>query len=186
MTEKKFLLISLEDEKVKHLSEVLGNKTCKKIIDLLAEKELSEQDISKELKSPLNTIEYNLKKLEKAELIEKSKNFFWSKKGKKIIMYKLSNKSIVISPKKSKLTSKLKSIVPTILVGGIGAIAIKYLTSPITQEDNILSIESAATIATSESFSFVNYLQSLPNWYWFSFGIILAVIILTILNWRKL
>ena len=45
--EKKYLLVSMEDEKAKHLAGVLGNKTCKKIIDLLSEtKELSEKDLS--------------------------------------------------------------------------------------------------------------------------------------------
>ena len=33
MTERKFLLVSLEDERAKHLADVLGNKTCNKIID---------------------------------------------------------------------------------------------------------------------------------------------------------
>ena len=90
------LLISLDVEKSKPLAEVLASKTCKEIINILAQEELSEKDISEKLNSPINTIEYNLKKLLKAELIEKSQNFFWSVKGKKIPTYKLSNKSIII------------------------------------------------------------------------------------------
>ena len=65
-----FLLISLDDEKSKSIAEVLSSKICKEIINLLAQNELSEKDISERLNSPINTIEYNLKKLLKAELIE--------------------------------------------------------------------------------------------------------------------
>ena len=84
MEQNKYLLISLGDEKAKKLSEVLGNSTCNKILEFLADKsEVSEKDISTALKMPLNTVEYNLKKLLTAELIEKSQKFFWSTKGKK-------------------------------------------------------------------------------------------------------
>lgn len=188
MTEKKFLLLSLGDEKAKHLADVLGNKTCKKIIDLLAEKEASEQDIASELKIPLNTVEYNLKKLEKSGLIEKSKSFFWSRKGKKIAMYKIFNKSIIISPKKANISSKIKSILPAVLLGGVGALLIKYLIKPV-QETKLYAAESTSVMASSpitSASSFLSYIQSLPNWYWFSLGVIITVIIFTILNWRKL
>ena len=185
MTEKKFILVSLEDEKAKHLADVLGNKTCNKIIDLLAEKEASEQDVSQKLEIPLNTVEYNLKKLEKSGLIEKSKSFFWSKKGKKIAMYKLSNKSIIISPKKSNALSKIKSIVPAILLGGIGALLIKYLIKPV-QETKLYATAQATEFAPTATTNFAGYIQSLPNWYWFSLGAVLAILIITILNWRKL
>ena len=73
MAEKKYVLVSMDDERIKKISEALGNKTCKKIIDFLAdEKEASETDISEALKLPLNTVEYNLKKLVQAELVPKS------------------------------------------------------------------------------------------------------------------
>ena len=56
----KFILMGLDDERSQKVSQVLGNKTCKKIIDFLADiKEASEKDISNELKIPLNTAEYN-------------------------------------------------------------------------------------------------------------------------------
>ena len=121
---KKYLLFSIEDNSAKKLAGILGNKTCKKIIDVLAEKEASEKDLANELKIPINTIEYNLKKLLEAEIVEKTKNFFWSKKGKKIPMYKVSNKSIVISPK-SKLLSDLSSILPVAILSGLGALIIR-------------------------------------------------------------
>ena len=72
----KFILVGLDDERSKHVAEVLKNKTCKQLLDFLAEtKEASEQDISKELGIPINTVEYNLQKLMKAGLVEKTKNF---------------------------------------------------------------------------------------------------------------
>ena len=100
----------MNDEKSKTLAGVLGNKTCKKIIDFLITKnEASEKDIANALNIPINTAEYNLKKLVDSGLIQRAKNFFWSKKGKKIPLYRLSNKSIIISPKSSNIGSKIKS-----------------------------------------------------------------------------
>ena len=85
----KFIMMNLNDEKSKKVAEVIGNKTCKKILDHLSEtKEASEKDIADTLGIPLNTTEYNLKKLMGVGLVEKTKNFFWSKKGRKIPMYK--------------------------------------------------------------------------------------------------
>jgi len=119
MTDEKFMLVSLEDAKIKSLAEVLGNKTCKKIIDYLADnEEASQKDLSLALDIPMNTMEYNMKKLLLSGLVQKRKNFFWSKKGKKIVMYELSNKSIVISPKK-RVGEKFKSLVPTFILTGV-------------------------------------------------------------------
>lgn len=121
MTDK-YLMISMEDEQSKHLADVLGNKTAKQIVNLLAEKELSENDISKELGIPLNTAEYNIQKLIASGLIEKSKDFFWSVKGKKIPVYKLSNKYIVISPKKR---LRLGGLFAAVLFSGLAALGIR-------------------------------------------------------------
>ena len=118
MANEKFMMVSLEDPKMKSLSDVLGNKTCKKIIDYLAEnEEASQKDLTDALGIPINTIEYNIKKLVLSGLVQKRKNFFWSKKGKKIIMYELSNKSIVISPRKS-MGEKLMKLLPAVMVTG--------------------------------------------------------------------
>ena len=195
---KNYIMISLDDERASKISKVLGNKTCEKIINHLAEeKEASELDISKALHIPINTVEYNLKNLLHSELIEKSPNFFWSQKGKRIVMYKLSNKSIIISPK-SRALNKLKSILPTAIAVGIGTLAIKYLTNPFRNiaESSFASSEKVLLVETAQdsvitptiisTFLSANYLSSLPNWYWFLFGAILAVVILMILNWRKL
>ncbi len=112
----KFILMGLNDEKAGYVAEVLKNKTCKKILDFLAEtKEASEKDISRILEMPINTVEYNLKKLVKSGLVVKAKNFFWSVKGRKILMYKLARKDIIISPNKKPSLSALKSVLPVLI-----------------------------------------------------------------------
>ena len=111
----KHLLLSLEDDNAKALGETIANKTSRKIVSFLAEEEASENKIAKALGIPINTVEYNLKKLLQAGLIEKAKKFFWSEKGKKIDIYKVANKLIIIAPKKSSFR-KLKSFLPVFLV----------------------------------------------------------------------
>ncbi|MFA5174064.1 MAG: beta-propeller domain-containing protein [Candidatus Pacearchaeota archaeon] len=129
MTDEKFILTSLDDENSKAIAEVLGNKTCKKIMDYLADvNEASEQDIAKAISIPINTAEYNLNKLIKSGLVEKTKNFFWSVKGKKIPMYKLARKHIIISPRSRKPDMNLlKTILPVIGVALILVLAAIYL-----------------------------------------------------------
>src|SRR6056297_2660657 len=117
----KFIMLNMDDPNLKKVSEALSNKTAKKIIDYLsANKSASEKDLSDNLKLPLNTTEYNLKKLLEVGIIKKHKDFFWSKRGKKILMYELSNKSIVSSPRRSEVSDKLKSLIPSFLVIGAG------------------------------------------------------------------
>jgi len=115
----KYLNIDLNDPRSAAIAEVMSNKTCKKIIELLAEKEMSESDIASALGLPLNTVGYNIGKLLKVGLVDKSKTFFWSVKGKKIPTYRLSNKKILISPK------RMLSAAPLAMIGVIiGAVLI--------------------------------------------------------------
>jgi predicted transcriptional regulator len=202
MVNKKYIMISLEDERSKHLSDVLGNKTCKKIIDFLSENEASEKDISDKLKIPINTVEYNLNKLMKAEIIEKTKNFFWSEKGRKIDIYKLSNKSIIISPRSSEVSSKVKSILPVALISGLGAVLVKtyfvlkeksvyyashggeiLATSARDYSETGLNQKAAEVLAQDSNIFFA---QHSPAWIWFLGGAVLAIVIFSIINWRKL
>jgi DNA-binding transcriptional ArsR family regulator len=97
--EDKNIMISLDDQRVKYLSDVLTNKSCKKIIDFLISRDATVSDVSKELKMPINTADYNIKKLEKSGLIEK-KSYWWSTRGKKMPTYTVSHKQIIISPRK--------------------------------------------------------------------------------------
>ena len=118
MTDDKFILMGLDD--AGDIAEALKNPTCKKILNFLGDvKEASEKDIEDALQMPINTVEYNLNKLTKSKLVDKAKNFFWSVKGKKIPMYKLARKHIIISPNKNPSLSYLKTILPVILIAVI-------------------------------------------------------------------
>ncbi len=127
MTEDKFILMDLEE--AGKLGDVLKNKTSKKILNFLSDvNEVSEKDISTGLNIPLNTVEYNLKKLIKSGLVEKTNNFFWSVKGKKIPMYKLAKKNIIIGYKKPSL-NYLKSILPVALVTGLAGLIGRFFSN---------------------------------------------------------
>jgi len=115
MTQSK-IEFNINDARAGKIAEVISNKTCKKILNLIAEndKELSVGDISNRLGIPINTADYNVKKLMDAELIEKTSSFFWSVKGKKIPTYRIANKKIIISPKTS-----FKGMIASIIAGGV-------------------------------------------------------------------
>ena len=105
---KKYLLFNLEDDKAKVLGEVISNPTCKKIVNYISEaNDVSESEIAKALNLPANTVNYNIKNLVEAGLIETGKNWMWSVKGKKVLKYKVANKKIIISPKNSSTNNKI-------------------------------------------------------------------------------
>jgi len=164
---KKYLLLSLDDSRMKNIAEILGNKTSNKIIYFLSEvKEASEKDIADGLKSPLNTVGYNLKKMIQAGIVEETKNFFWSSKGKKIKMYKFANKSILISPKQKKISSEVKQILPIALLSGLAAAAIKFYfaNKQTTTED-----ASVALYAMQKTADVGNNFISASQYYWLWF-----------------
>jgi len=185
--EDKFILIGLDDENSKYIAEVLKNKTCKKILDFLAEtKEASEKDISNALKIPLNTTEYNLKKLIKSRLVEKTKNFFWSIKGKKIPMYRLAKKHIIISPNKQPNINFLKQILPVALISGAIMVFIKYIFQSsllVSKKGLNQSIEMTASQALDKStsqISFIEKILNMPYWSFFLIGMILSILVFII------
>ena len=191
---KRYIWVSIDDERAKKIAGVLGNKTCKKIIEFLSDKnESGEKDISDALKMPINTVEYNVKKLIGAELIEKTKNFFWSKKGKKIKMYKLSNKSIIISPKASNINFKIKSLVLVFGISGIMGLLIRQLTirNVVRNNENVLSsagqkvIEVSSEGAQTAASVGENFFLATPIWVWFLTGALFAIIIFTLVNWNS-
>ena len=190
---EKYLLFSLDDDKSKKLGEVISNPSCKRIVNLLAEKELSEGDLARELGMAANTVEYNIRKLVEAGIVEKSKHW-WSVKGRKIETYKVANKLIVISPKKT-VMSKLKGIVPIVLVSGLlsGFLAWYYRSGsymPLSKSEN-MPLPSA--VATGAGGNLADAGRSLTEaviysnaWQWFLAGSLVAIFAFMIWNWRKL
>lgn len=121
----KFVLISLNDKKSKDIGKIMSNETAKKILDYISDHEkVSPIEISKKLSIPLNTVTYNLDLLEKEGLIEK-KDFAWSDKGKKVVLYSVANKMILIVPKGYDWKKSLKSILPVLIVGTCVSLALK-------------------------------------------------------------
>src|SRR3989339_835816 len=201
MTEKQ-VVIDLNDPRSTKIAEALANPTAKKILNLLAESELSATDIANKLKIPLNTATYNLDNLTKSGLIEPTKKFLWSVKGKKINSYRLSNKKIIISPK----SFSMKGIVPAILGTALVAVLVKYFTSStlnLFQSSNdaintlpsgagsapsmvsdlaVGAAESAKMIAPDYYLPIVQACSSQPLWAWFLLGGLCALLIVLIWN----
>jgi DNA-binding transcriptional ArsR family regulator len=173
--------IDLNDPRTGKIATAMSNKTCKKILGLLVEEELSEADLAKKLKIPINTIEYNLKKLIDGGLIEKTKNYFWSVKGKKIPVYRVSNKRIIISPKKIS-----RGIIPSMLISGAVALILRVSQFKEKTVGRIYNIEeSAGSLDTRTGTShFVNALsQESSFWVWFFMGALFSLIVYLIWNW---
>ncbi len=207
----KFLIFNLEDDKAKALGEVISNSTCKKIVDYIAEhNDVSESDIVKALSIPANTVNYNMKRLLDSGLIETSKNFFWSSKGKKMATFRVANKIIVISPKKSSsVYSKLKGIVPAVVASGILSVVLGfYINSKSIVESGADTIKTGmyetATLEmaqkTSGAADFAAAVPEVPQVIiktpsimgipqisiWFFIGALVAISAYSIWNWKRM
>ena len=139
------ILIDLDDPRTAKIADAISNKTCKKIIALLAEEELSESDIGKKLSIPLNTVGYNIKKLLSADLIVKSKKYFWSVKGKKILIYKVAKKRIIISP-----SSGIRGVLPVAFISGLIALGAGLFVNRQTFVNSAMDVSSMKSDEVSE------------------------------------
>ncbi len=158
-----FLLISLEEAKVKKIAEAINNPTGRKILDALAKRDYTETDLSKELSIPISTVHYNLKQLVEANLVV-VEEFHYSQKGKEINHYKLANKYIIIAPKSdnNKFMEALQKILPltviTLIAGAVltifglfsGASSFKA-TNTISQGAALKTMTATSEVATGAS-----------------------------------
>lgn len=191
MAKKNFLLLSMEDDKIKKVSNVISNESCRKILDYLSEKDSTESELAQKLNIPISTVHYNLQQLMETGLIESSE-FHYSEKGKEMSHYKLANKYIIIAPKKTfGIKEKLKSILPVALIASGAALAIqlvnKYFlkTTPSTTESLMVAKSAIADEGATISMAVQAPTQpvvSEPNVaLWFLGGALFALLIYLII-----
>jgi len=143
MIEESYVITSLDDEKAKEIGQIIANPTSRRILNMLAEKNATETDISAELKLPLSTVSYNIQQLLKSGMIE-IKNFYYSSKGNKINVYTLARKIILIAPKNVEIKrSKLRSLIQAVFVSFAISIFIKIFFG------NIYTMREAAIEETA-------------------------------------
>lgn len=186
--EEKFILLNLNEKKTKDIAIVMNNETARKILDYLTDKEkISPSELSKKLDIPLNTILHALKLLEKEGFITRV-DHAWSEKGKKVFLYSLAKKMILIIPKGYDWKESLKKILPIVLVGTLISIGIKIynlnqtttIATPVVEKSLALDLATREVTTTSQ---FV-----LPQQIWLyvlaiTFGIVLIILITDL--WRK-
>lgn len=193
MGTEKYLSVDLDDPRAAAIASVLVSKTCKQILMLLADREMSESDLAKALHLPLNTLEYNIKKLLKAELIVQSGRTLWSVKGKRIRMYKVARQKILIAP-----VQRQKGIIATMIFSVATALLLRTLLItfvPRTEENfsaqkaSLLAApaaaESSVSSASAVQSSFSQLLEPSLIWIWFLFGALLTLLFSAIWAWRN-
>ena len=182
--EEKYILVSLEEEKSKQLATVLSNDTSRRILDYLAEKEMSETDIAKKLNLPISTVHYNVQNLLKSDLVE-IKDFVYSEKGNKINIYKISRKMIIIAPK----GIEIKSILPVAAISlAASAVIYFFYNEPaeiIAKETAIYALDKAA-VAESAPIQAMQVINQAPYYaFWFLAGSISAILLYALINYIR-
>lgn len=167
------LMIDLDDPRTRKIADVMANATCKKILSLLAERELSESELAVELRSPLNTINYNMKKLVAAGLVEQVRSLL-SVKGRAVKVYRVSQKNIVISPR-----TLTKGVLPAFIVALVATLGVKiYSSSPSDASMAAFAAEKSGDVAMVAAQT-----ANSPLWMWFLGGALVALVALSVWNW---
>ncbi|MCX6711363.1 MAG: helix-turn-helix domain-containing protein [Candidatus Woesearchaeota archaeon] len=185
MAEKKsFILLSLDEKRIKKIAEALSSETAHKILDFLAEKgSATETEISKLLMLPISTVHYNLRNLMESTLVS-AKEFHYSEKGKEVNHYSLSNKYIVIAPKgEEKTREEIKSALFATAIVGLGAVAL-WLFSRAGRsfsKASSFSVQSAKSAEmlmenTASAGPFQTAVATPQTWPWFLAGGVVAVL----------
>ncbi len=196
---KSSIVVDIDDPRSAKIAEVISNKTAKKILSLLAESEMSSSEIAEKLTLPLNTVTYNMGKLVESGLVDKVNKVFWSSRGKRMEIYKVSNRRIVISPKKI-----VRGILPALIVTLLIAAIIGFFQNQQferagvgTPTENFAQMKSAdnaalASGAAPAAESFVAAGESLPqnlekapdSWAWYLVGAMSALVVVIV--WRMI
>ena len=128
--DEKLLILSLNDENSKKISQISSNDTARNILEAVASKPLSASEIAEKLGVPLTTVQYNLEKLNDVGLV-KVERIKHSEKRKPVKMYALQRKFVVIVPKKTSrrdIISSLKRYLAVISFAVVGSGIIEFLT----------------------------------------------------------
>lgn len=187
MTEK-FIMVDLENDSSKEIANIISNDTSRKILDYLSDHTASEGDIAKALKVAPSTVNYNIKQLLKNDLI-KVKEFFWSAKGNKVNVYTVSNKLIVIAPKKSEFKNRLKDLFGVLGVGVIISGVIysfnRNLSNVVQDSARGEMLMFAEPVAEKTAGIIVPSTSDINVALWFFGGVLFAVIIGIIISYFR-
>ena len=128
--DEKLLILSLNDENSKKISQIISNDTARNILEAVASKPLSASEIAEKLGVPLTTVQYNLEKLNDVGLV-KVERIKHSEKRKPVKMYAPQRKFVVIIPEKTNrkdVIAVLKRYLTVIFFAVAGSGLIEFLT----------------------------------------------------------
>lgn len=193
MSKSNFLLVDLNEPKVKKLAETITSETSRKILNHLAEKEDSEQNIAQVLGIPISTVHYHLQKLQEAGLV-KVEEFHYSPKGREVNHYQLANKYIIITPQKvSGLREKLRGILPVVgIIAGIGLV-IGFFNRSSQMFGAVMkttALEDTALEAAPSVQKCITTSASSNIWLWFIIGGVSAMVVYVVIalikeKWKR-
>lgn len=190
----KYVVVDLNDPRASVIADVISNKSAKKILGLLAERELSESELASTLKLPPATVSYTIKKLIDSGLVERAPLVLWSVKGRKVARYRVTQKKIIIEPIKP-----MRGVLPAVLVAGVSAFFIKIWSDaqaieqsysyPAAAPELMMKASDSAVAASSMSEGATHLYSTLsaasPLWAWFFIGALTALLTVLLWNWRR-
>lgn len=128
-SDEKLLILPLNDQNSKMISQIISNDTARNILETIASKPLSASEIAEKLGIPLSTVQYNLGKLNDAGLV-KAERMKYSEKMKPVKIYAPHRKFVVITTgktSKEEVIVALKRYLALISIAAVGSGIIEFL-----------------------------------------------------------
>ncbi len=88
-------VVNFREKDGQRIMDVLSNDTCRRIMEVLAEEEMTASQLSEKLDMSIQRVHYNLKKLKGSDLVASDK-FRYSEKGNEMDVYTLKKKYFVL------------------------------------------------------------------------------------------
>jgi len=200
MTEEKLLVLPLNNDTSKRISQTLSNETSRRVLEVLCDKPMSTSAISGKLDTSLTTAHYNIEKLLESGLI-KVEEVKYSEKGRKINIYSPTKKIILIAPgnvkeeeAKNILRKALFSVYYILAAFGLGygfqGLYYKFFLE--TGGQTIQPVFSASMEMATKELAASPLAATVPQtvgreprlYLWFMLGAVFALALITI--WKKL
>jgi len=176
----------IELSEASSLAKIISSKTAQNMIKYIGDHEkCTASQIKNDLKIPASSVHYNLKALVESKIIDDSE-FTYSSKGKNVVHYSVSEKILIIIPRKQTNPIELKTLIPgilavsTIIVFSFISKLFQNSSSRLFQSKNEFALDSAIMSASPRASSVaIQTTNTASNWFLsseFILGLVIASI----------
>jgi DNA-binding transcriptional ArsR family regulator len=132
------------DERAKKIARAMASQTANDIIQAFGDRPMTSSEIAHLMSMPITTASYHIDNLLEAGILQVMETR-WSRKGREVKVYGLTNQILIIAPPVSDLRSVLQkyaTLFGIVLLASIGLLGILPVLLPVVDSDLALKAPS--------------------------------------------